>query len=131
MIDTNILIAHAYRPESASGRIVEACLDGRLVAVVSPALLDEYHFILPRAVHRPGWRTAFEAFLEVVVMVEPGETPRVVEADPSDDMLFAAALEGEASVVISNDAEVLRVGTYRAVEVKRPSVFVLDGGLTS
>ncbi len=126
VIDTNVLIAHAYRPGSASGAIVSACLDGRLTAVVSPALLEEYHYILPRAVRRPGWRTGFEAFLETAILVEPDETPRVVEADPSDDMLFAAAVRGEASAIISNDAEVIRVQNYRGIEVLTPSKFLRD-----
>ncbi len=124
VIDTNILIAHAYRPDSASGRIVSACLEGSHTPIVSPAILDEYHFILPRAIHRAGWRTAFEAFLLASIRVEPAVTPKVVDADPSDDMLFAAAVEGRAAVIISNDVEVLRVETYRDISVKTPSAFL-------
>jgi hypothetical protein len=40
VLDTNVLVAAAYDPRSAS-RVVEACLGGGLVPVLSPALRRE------------------------------------------------------------------------------------------
>ena len=39
------------------------------------------------------------------------------------DMLLAAAVEGQADALVTNDAEVLKVGAYRGVHILRPSDF--------
>jgi predicted nucleic acid-binding protein len=46
VLDTNVLVAAAYNPRSASRQVVEACLGGGLTPVVSGALRREYEFIL-------------------------------------------------------------------------------------
>jgi predicted nucleic acid-binding protein len=120
VLDTNVLIADAYNPRSSSAAIVAACLDGRLGVVVSAAVIDEYEFILPRAIRGRPWRDRLDALLAVAIRVEPAETPAVVAADPSDDRLFAAALAGGASAIVTNDAEVLRVGVFEGVRVLTP-----------
>ena len=124
VLDTNVLIGDAYNRESASHRIVSSCLVGRLVPVVSPPLLDEYEYILPRAIRVPGWRARFEGFLARAMRVEPEVVPSVVAEDPSDDILFATALAGGATAIVTNDRPVLRVGEYRGVRVVRPGDFV-------
>jgi putative PIN family toxin of toxin-antitoxin system len=121
VIDTNVLVGAAYNPGSASARVVAACLDGRLVAVVSPALLGEYAWILPRAVRGAGRLEPVERFLAVAVEVVPAETVPVVAGDPADDALFAAAVAGGARAIVTNDRPVLEVGSFRGVAVIRPS----------
>lgn len=121
VVDTNVLIADAYNRGSASARVVGACLDGRLVAVVSPALADEYEFILARAVRHQGWHDRYRKFRERALWVEPvGPMPRVVPEDVSDDMLFAAARAGHATEVVTNDHAVLRVDAFEGVKVVTP-----------
>lgn len=121
VLDTNVLVADAYSRSSASARIVEACLDGRLVAVLSPELLEEYDFILPRAVRVPGWRERYDELRRRAHRVElDGPWPRVVPEDRSDDVLFATAIAGRAEAIITNDAPVLRVGEYQGVRVVTP-----------
>jgi predicted nucleic acid-binding protein len=125
VVDTNVLVAAAYNPGSASAWVVGACLDGRLVAVVSPALLGEYARILPRAVRGAERAGRVARFLDgtAVTLVEPtgAETERVVADDSADDALFAAAVAGRARAVVSNDVPVQAVGSHRGVAVLRPS----------
>lgn len=133
VIDTNVLIADAYNRESASARVVEACLEGRVQAVISPALADEYEFILPRAVRHVGWGDRYARFRERArwVELEAGTPPRVVTEDASDDVLFATALAGEATEIVTNDHAVREVGAYQGVRVVTPRELVegLGGGL--
>jgi predicted nucleic acid-binding protein len=123
VLDTNVLIADAYNPRSSSASVVAACLDGRAEAVVSPAVVEEYEFILPRAVRGRPWRERLAALLAAAHRVEPAEVPAVVAADPSDDHLFAAARAGGASAVVTNDAAVLAVGAFEGALVLTPRAF--------
>jgi predicted nucleic acid-binding protein len=85
VLDTNVLVAAAYNPGSASRRVVEACLSGKLTAVLSPSLRREY---------------------ESAETVDPPPTPRVVPDDPGDDKLVAAALAARA-ILVTNGALLL------------------------
>jgi hypothetical protein len=49
VLDTNVLVAAAYNPRSASRHVVESCLGGGLAPVLSGAVRREYEFILARA----------------------------------------------------------------------------------
>jgi putative PIN family toxin of toxin-antitoxin system len=121
VVDTNILVAAMYRPASDSARVVTACRAGSALAVVSPALIAEYRHILPRAVRTPinvaEW---LDSFLSHAVEVHPEAVPPVVSADPADDILFATALAGNASAIVTNDRPVLQVRLHAAVSVLRP-----------
>lgn len=127
VIDTNVLVGGFYNARSAGRRLLEACLEGRIEAVVSPGLRAEYDAILPRAVRLPGWRERFEAFLDRARPVEPAEVPPVVPGDPSDDILFATAMAGGAGAIVTNDRLLLEIGTHRGIRVVAPRELVDEG----
>src|SRR5262249_47542761 len=87
VLDTNVLVAAASTPASASRRVVETCLAGERTAVLSPALRREYEFILGRAVRGQPYRERLQQLLNQADVVVPGATPRVVPEDPDDDKL--------------------------------------------
>ncbi len=120
VLDTNVLVGSAYSGRSASRRIVEACLRGELVAVVSAALRREYELILPRAVR--GREGPLRRLLEVAVVVEPAEVPRRVPDDPDDDKLLALATAAGA-VLVTSDRHLLELGPLAPVPVRRPADF--------
>jgi putative PIN family toxin of toxin-antitoxin system len=124
VLDTNLLVAAAYAPGSASRRIVEACLRGELTAVISAALRREYEHILPRAVRSPEGLELLRRLLEQATVVEPAEVPRVVPADPDDDKLLALAVAAGAEALISNDGHLLALDPFGAVRIVRPVDFV-------
>jgi putative PIN family toxin of toxin-antitoxin system len=120
VLDTNVLVAAAYDPGSASRRVVEACLKGELTAVLSPALRREYDLILARAVRGRPYRERLHRLLETAEVVVPAASPRAVPGDPDDDKLVAAALAAGA-VLVSNDAHLLAVDGHAGLEVTRPA----------
>jgi putative PIN family toxin of toxin-antitoxin system len=119
VLDTNVLVGAAYAEGSASRRVVDACLRGALAAVLSPALREEYEFILARAVRARGYGEALRQLLARAEVVEPEETPRVVPDDPGDDKLVAVARAAGATIV-TNDRHLLALGAHAAVRVLRP-----------
>jgi len=123
VLDTNILVAAAYAPDSASARIVGACRDGRLQPVVSAPLQGEYETICRQAI-RGGRDFDLSEFLACCKFVEPDAIPRVVPDDPEDDKLIAAAVAAEAEAIITNDDHLLSLESHSGVEMLRPGEFV-------
>jgi putative PIN family toxin of toxin-antitoxin system len=123
VLDTNVLVGAAYAEESASRRLVEACLNGELIAVLSPALRREYEQILRQAVRVRGFDDALRRLLDEAEIVEPQQTPRVVPEDPEDDKLVAVAVAA-AATLITNDRHLLALDPHGLVRVVRPAEFV-------
>jgi putative PIN family toxin of toxin-antitoxin system len=120
VLDTNVLVAAAYNPASASRRVVEACLGGELAAVLSPALRREYEFILARAARGRPYLERIRRLVDGAAVVEPEQTPRVVTDDPEDDKLVSAALAAGATLV-TNDAHLLAIDGHEGLKVVRPA----------
>lgn len=127
VLDTNVLVASAYRPNSASRRIVDAVQQGAHQLVVSPAIVREYEAILPKAVRfEPAldrlWRVVDDA-----ERVAPQENPPV-SADRSDDKFLAAAVAGQAECVVSSDEHLLAVHPYEQIAIMKPAAFLARMG---
>ena len=120
VLDTDVLVAAAYNPQSASRHVVEACLAGELTPVLSGALRREYEFILARAARGRPYLERVHQLLDGAAVVEPARTPRVVPDDPEDDKLVAVALAAGAALV-TNDAHLLAVAGHEGLEVVRPA----------
>ena len=124
VLDTNVLVAAAYAPHSASRRIVDACLDGQLVAVASPAIQREYAFILARAVRVEGYQDRLDRFREGLELVQPTESPRLVPDDPDDDKFLAAATAGGAGWIVTNDRHLLALDPHGPIRIVASGRFV-------
>ena len=120
VLDTNVLVAAAYNPRSASRRVVEACLAGGLTPVLSGALRREYEFILARAARGRPYLERIHRLVDGAEIVEPAQTPRVVVDDPEDDKLVSAALAAGA-MLVTNDAHLLTIAGHEGLKVVRPA----------
>jgi predicted nucleic acid-binding protein len=120
VLDTNVLVAAAYEPRSASRQVVEACLRGALRPVLSRALRREYEFILGRAARGRPYLERTHQLPGGAEVIEPARTPRAVPDDPGDDKLVAAALAAGAAQV-TNDAHLLALAGHGGLEVVRPA----------
>jgi predicted nucleic acid-binding protein len=69
VLDTNVLVAAAYAPASASRAIVEACLDGELEAIMSEETVREHRYILGRAVRSRAYHSAYLLVVNLVLSV--------------------------------------------------------------
>jgi putative PIN family toxin of toxin-antitoxin system len=127
VVDTNLLVGAAYRPGSASGRVVAACLAGELTALMSGALRRECVLIVGKAVRGRAFGETLRRFLEGAEVVEPPAVPRVVPLDPDDDKLIALAVAGAAEAVLTNDRHLLTLDPYGPVRILRPAEFLRAG----
>jgi len=125
VLDTNVLVSAALKPESGLARIVERVLLRQAPLFVSPAIVLEYREVLNRPKFRPKGLppTWFPRLLQVAFHEEdPGPWP-LPGPDPDDLKFLALAKLCGAKVVTGNLAhfpEAIRMG----VEVQSPAGYL-------
>jgi len=124
VLDTNVLVAAAYAPHSASRQIVDACLAGELVPVASRQVCREYQHILSRAVRVESYRKALAALFDRLLPAEPSTVPRRVRDDPEDDKFLAVAEAGRAAWVVTSDRHLLELDPLGQIRILSPSRFL-------
>lgn len=108
-----------------------ACRDEAVQLILAKPQLIE----IGKVLHRPKiqkylrWDDAaissYIHNLSTFADVVPGRLSVEVTEDPTDNMLFAAAIEGGAQYIISGNHEhVLKIGVYRGIQTITPKEFV-------
>ena len=129
VLDTNVLVSAFLFPGGTPEAVYRAALEGRIQLVTSRPLLAELGQVLATNF---GWedRWVEEAVAQVArigVVVEPRETVAVVAGDPPDDRVLEAAAAGGAEFIVSGDRHLLRLGSWRGIEVLDPAAFLRRG----
>ena len=131
VVDTNIFLSALIRPRGYTAQVLQACRDDVVQLVMpKPQLVELGRILHERKIQKylrwddetiSRYLHELSTFAEIV----PGTTPVEVTDDPTDDVLFAAALEARAKIIISGDAKhVLKVGSYRGIQTMNPKTFV-------
>jgi uncharacterized protein len=112
VLDPNVLIAAAIRPDGAPAECLRAHAAGSFDLVVSPLLLAELGAVLAREKFRP-FLTSEQAVRLVNALArdshladDPVER-QPVSRDPTDDYLIALARSVSAHVLVTGDADLL------------------------
>jgi len=105
VIDTNILVSALLRPAGPPGQVMAEALAGRLIPVVSDAVLDEYSRVLTRprlGLDAQRVRAVIEAMRNVGVRLHAAPAPPPDLPDPGDGPFIACALTAGCPVVTGN-----------------------------
>jgi predicted nucleic acid-binding protein len=78
-----------------------------------------YHKLAPAQIAKAVQELAATAYI-----VEPTIPVSVISQDPDDNQLFACALAGRASYIVSGDARVLAVEQYQGIQTLSPVSFL-------
>ncbi len=131
VLDANVYVSAAVRPQGPPGRIIEQFLRRAVFeAVLSPAIVEE----VLRALAYPKVRRFIQGdvkpelwFEDIVVLADfvAGERalPRVCE-DPDDDKYITAALEGRAGVIVTGDRGFLSLKEHQGIRIVTPREFL-------
>ena len=132
VLDANVFVSALIRPEGPPGQICVELLEREAFALIlSTAIVDEvrrtladprvrrYVRLTPREIE--AWLASVQSVAEVV---EGRHSISVVASDPDDDKYFAAAVEGDADVVVSGDRHVLEVKQFERIRVLTPRAFL-------
>ena len=127
VFDTNVVVSATFW-RGAPFDCLAAWAQGRLLAVVSPALLAEYHETIEELLPEyPGrLRAAWaNALTEGAELVFPADRVRGATPDPNDEMVLECALAGEADVIVSGDKKhLLQLRKFRGIPILSPSDFL-------
>ncbi len=127
VIDTNVLISAAGWKGNAR-KVLELCIEGNLLLLESPGMLEEIEDVLRRQKFKFIPRAEKKEFLKhltsVSKMVHPKEKPKVIKEDPADDKFLWCALAGNAEFIVSGDSHLLALKEFRGIKILAPKDFL-------
>lgn len=131
VLDANVFVSAAIRPDGPPGRILEQFLRAdAFTLILSDAIVDEVLRALAYPKVRRYVRRGLDPALWMADLVLLAdfvlESTQVlgVSKDPDDDKYLAAAIAGRASLVVTGDPHLLTVGEYEGVRVVTPRTFL-------
>jgi putative PIN family toxin of toxin-antitoxin system len=124
ILDTNVLISRLLLPESVAARAVRRVLD-RMAPLVSEATLGELADTLSkpkfdRYVSIEDRRRFFELFARVAEWVTVTRTLRVCR-DARDNKFLELAMDGEATLLVTGDKDLLALAPFRNTQILTPA----------
>jgi putative PIN family toxin of toxin-antitoxin system len=127
VFDTNV-VASATFWRGAPFDCLAAWAQGRCEAVVSPALLAEYHETIAELRLDYPERTCVEwveALAESAELFFPVERAAGATSDPDDEMILECALAAEADFIVSGDKKHLLVlRQFQGIPIVSPTDFL-------
>ncbi len=110
MLDSSVVVSAFRSRIGASSRLLGLVEDGRLVPLATPALFLEYEDVLKRPEQREASGlslaevdTALTALAALTELVEVRFTWRPQLADPGDEMVLDAAVNGQADALVTHN----------------------------
>ena len=127
ILDTNILISYALRPNATITRTVRAAIDTGTV-LMSQETFDELRSVIGRFVTR-RYLTESEASEFLAGLVEATIWVKILESvvacrDPKDDMFLELAINGQAEYLVTGDKDLLALHPFRHVPILTPTGFL-------
>jgi len=131
VLDANVYVSAAVRPEGPPGQIVDRFLrGGSFEIVMSQAIVDEVLRALSYPKVRKYIRLGLDPdlwFEDIVVLshlVVGDPEFEGASKDRDDDKYIAAAIEGRAGFVVAGDSDLLDLKEYEGVRIVSPRVFL-------
>ena len=126
VFDSNVIISAMLFNASIPGLAFTRALDEGTI-LISRSLVEELSDVLGRdKFDRYITREARERFLESLIseseLVEITESVQVCR-DPKDDRILELAVNGNASLVITGDKDLLVLQQYRGLQIVSPASF--------
>ena len=129
--DVNTLVEGAISKTGPAGALLGAWERGDVALVLSEEIIAEYEEVLNRPHIRRKYAhitavsigTSVAAFRTRGVLVPLTDVPRMISADPDDDILLAVAVAGGAAYLVSRDHHLRRLESYRGIPIVSPEAF--------
>jgi len=124
VLDTNLLVSGVI----ATGlprRLLDGAKAGEFELCTSEVLLAELLDVLSRGKFAARLGQAgltpqgiVDDLRRIAIVLSPTDTPRVVPTDPDDDHVIAAAVAGQADLIVSGDKrDLLPLGSFQGIAI--------------
>jgi uncharacterized protein len=131
VLDTNVLVSAALFPRSIPGQALRRAREIGIL-LTTRDLVAELRNVLARnkfdryvsAALRDEFLVAYISEAEFVVVAERLSVCR----DPKDDLVLEAAINGQATCVVSGDDDLLVLHPFRGIPILRPTEFITRHG---
>ena len=121
VLDTNVLVSAALKPESDLARIVEKVLLRQAPLYVCPSIVAEYREVLNRPKFRPkGLPPAWLPRLLQVAFHEAEPAPWPLEGPDPDDLVFLALAKATGAVLVTGNLAHFPEAVREGVDVFSP-----------
>lgn len=127
VLDTAVIVAALRSAAGASRQLLLAALEKKFELLLSVPLMIEYESVLTRKEHlrAAGLKTAgvkelLDALAAVAQPVMPGFRWRPMLRDPNDDMVFEAALNGQADLLVTFNKRDFESSALRNLRIVSP-----------
>lgn len=138
VLDTNVLVSSLLRVDTPPAAIRDAWVGGKFELVISQLLFEELEGVLERPKIRRNVRWSpgeshelLTAIRQNSQFVNPALPLNVITADPSDNRVLEAAVEGNARYIVSGDQHLLALGSFEGIEIVSPARFAAILAATS
>jgi len=113
------------------GYLIDATVAGRIELASSAALLAELQGVLSREkfakqLAKRGLTIGdvFDGYAALVLIVAPAVIAPTITRDPADDQVLAAALAAQVDMIVSGDAHLLDLKSFKDIEIVTPTTAV-------
>lgn len=134
VVDTNILVSALIKPGGTLGQILRRLRAGDFVLLYSEPILTEIVDVLNRPRIRDKYQLDLrdiEAVVSLILLRGEAVVPtRRITAcrDPKDNMFLEAAADGNASMIVSGDDDLLELESFEGTPIVKPTDFLADLG---
>lgn len=128
VFDANVIIS-AFLFGGTPRLAFERVIDGSAQGFTSLPILDEIREVLRRPKFGLSARQAQMFILElhdVCTVVDPPNNVNVIDADPDDNKILECAIAAEAAIIVSGDAHLLELATWRSIRIITPAIFIQE-----
>jgi len=131
VLDTNVLISGTFW-SGASYKIMQLIDKGKFELILSKEILTEYDKIVHsneilekiETLQQLAIAAAVRKILLKAKLVAPKVKLDVLKTDPDDNKILEAAIEGQASFIISNDKHLTDLRMYGSIKIVTPEEFL-------
>jgi putative PIN family toxin of toxin-antitoxin system len=126
VLDTNVLVASIFWTDGNPSKIVNHAIEGKITNHVSLEILNELRRVLRLKFREPEDKIEHQikTILDYSVIVSPEVSVDIIKGDPSDDRIIECAVACDADMIITGDAHLLDLKSYKGIAMISPSDFL-------